>query len=120
MLLRTVSLNSTVSWVTTPIRERSEARVVSRTSRPSISKAPEVTSKKRGIRCTRVLLPAPLEPTTASTSPAFTFRLMLRRISRAPSPLPSYEKLTSSNRMLLENGVTAWHQAFYELCPHYP
>src|SRR2546425_2595401 len=62
MLLRTVSLNSTVSWVTTPIRERSEARVVSRTSRPSISKAPEVTSKKRGIRCTRVLLPAPLEP----------------------------------------------------------
>src|SRR5438067_1944445 len=63
MLLRTVSLNSTVSWVTTPICERSEARVVSRTSRPSISKAPEVTSKKRGIRCTSVLLPAPLERT---------------------------------------------------------
>jgi putative membrane protein len=50
MLLRSVSLNRSVSWVTMPICERKEASVVSRTSHPSISSRPEVTSKKRGMR----------------------------------------------------------------------
>ena len=37
MLARTVSLNRTMSWVTSPIWDRSEARVTSRMSMPSIS-----------------------------------------------------------------------------------
>ena len=48
MLLRTVSLNRTVSCVTMPICFRSDERVTSRTSWPSIRMRPAVTSKKRG------------------------------------------------------------------------
>ena len=42
--LRTVSLNRTMSWVTSPICDRSEARVTSRMSIPSIVIRPEVGS----------------------------------------------------------------------------
>src|SRR5215469_11876591 len=60
MLLRTVSLNRIVSCVTMAISDRSEVNVKSRTSCPSISSLPCVTSKKRGSRCTSVVLPDPL------------------------------------------------------------
>ena len=84
MLLRTVSLNRMVSWVTMAICERSEARVRSRTSWPSISKRPRVTSKKRGSRCTSVVLPEPLEPTIATTSPRLDFEVdVVQHLARA-------------------------------------
>ena len=79
MLLRTVSLNRMVSWVTLPISLRSESILRSRTSWPSTSRRPPVTSKKRGMRFTRVVLPAPLGPTNATTSPRGTTRLMPRQ-----------------------------------------
>src|SRR5215213_7389380 len=44
MFARTVSSNRTTSWLTTAILARSEARVASRTSVPSIRTAPPVTS----------------------------------------------------------------------------
>ena len=47
----------------------------SRMSWPSMRMRPEVTSKKRGMRLTSVDLPAPLGPTSASTSPARTSQI---------------------------------------------
>ena len=70
MLLRTVSLNSTVSWVTMPISERRLASGRSRMSMPSMAIRPSSGSKKRGSRLTTVDLPAPDGPTSATISPA--------------------------------------------------
>ena len=42
---------------------------------PSMRMRPEVTSKKRGMRLTSVDLPAPLGPTSASTSPAVNIKV---------------------------------------------
>ena len=69
MLLRTVSLKSTVSWLTMPISARSEARRISRVSTPSSRTRPAVGSQKRGTRSTSVLFPAPLGPTSATICP---------------------------------------------------
>jgi hypothetical protein len=69
MLARTVSSNSTVSWVTTPISERRLASFMSRTSMPSMVRRPSTGSKKRGRRLTSVDLPAPEGPTRATISP---------------------------------------------------
>ena len=44
MLARTVSLNSTVSWVTRPICSRRLLSVTSRMSTPSMVMAPSLTS----------------------------------------------------------------------------
>jgi hypothetical protein len=44
MLLRTVSLNSTVSWLTIPVRPRSDASLISRVSTPSSRMTPDVGS----------------------------------------------------------------------------
>ena len=44
MLFRTVSLNSTVSWLTMPVSARSDASVMSRVSTPSNRMRPAVGS----------------------------------------------------------------------------
>ena len=78
MFSNTVSENRNVSCGTMPIARRSDASESCRTSWPSISTWPEVASKRRGIRWTRELLPAPVGPTIATVLPAGIARVMPR------------------------------------------
>ena len=75
MFARTVSLKSTVSWLTMPVSARSDERRISRASVPSTSTRPRVGSMNRGMRSTSVLFPAPLAPTSATISPRRAVRL---------------------------------------------
>ena len=61
--------NSTGSCGTTAIRSRNDRSPYFVTSTPSISTRPDVGSKKRGIRLAIVVLPAPVRPTSATSSP---------------------------------------------------
>ena len=72
MLARTDSWKSTVSCETMPIIPRKLRSWNLRMSVPSIRILPEVTSKNRLSRSTRVLFPAPLGPTTATMVPRST------------------------------------------------
>src|SRR5229473_5022483 len=56
----------------------------SRVSRPSTNTEPASGSSSRLINFSSVLLPAPLRPTSASTSPASTVRLNRSRTGGAP------------------------------------
>ena len=69
MLLAIESWKRIVSWMTMPIWQRRLRSWTSRTSRPSIRIAPELTSQKRGSRFIKVVLPQPLGPTRAMDSP---------------------------------------------------
>ena len=69
MLARTVSLSSTVSWLTTPISARSERRPSRVSGTPSIRICPLVGSWNRGSRSASVVFPAPEGPTSATTLP---------------------------------------------------
>ena len=62
-LCRNVSLNSTVSCGTTAVMDRNESCFKSRTSTPSISTLPPVTSYMRSKSLSKVLLPLPDGPT---------------------------------------------------------
>ncbi len=54
-------------------------------STPSISTAPDVTSRSRGSRFTRVLLPEPVPPTIAVIAPGSNAQVIsLRTDSSAP------------------------------------
>ena len=69
MLACTVSLSSTVSWLTTPSSARSDRRVRRVSGTPSIRIRPPVGSWNRGSRSASVVFPAPLGPTSATTWP---------------------------------------------------
>ena len=62
MLACTVSLSSTVSWLTTPMSARSDRRVSRVSGTPSIRIAPSVGSWKRGSRSASGRLPRPARP----------------------------------------------------------
>ena len=72
MFSATVPEKSSGSCVTSPHCRRTEARLASRTSAPSTRTAPPCGSAKRIANSAAVLLPAPLSPTSATTSPLFT------------------------------------------------
>ena len=59
------------------------AAVTSRMSMPSTRIVPDVTSHRRGIRPTSVVLPDPDGPTRARVSPAGTVSEMSRRTGRS-------------------------------------
>ena len=93
-----VAANSTVSCRTTPICERSDARVTPRRSMPSISIAPRVGSCRRSRSEIRVVLPDPVPPSTASRLPAGMVRSMSVSASGWSSPpnaKPTRRKRTS-------------------------
>ena len=73
--------NRNGSCTTVPIWFTNEARFTSRTSYPSTRMLPLVTSYSLRIREERVVLPAPVAPTTAMVSPGFMVRLMPFRTS---------------------------------------
>ena len=85
MLLAILSLNKIVSWVTTAIWERKLCKSSSRRSWPSIRMAPSSMSWKRGNRLTIVVLPEPLLPTRATTSPRSTCRSIFCRVGSSAS-----------------------------------
>ena len=69
MFSRTVPLNSAGSCGTSPIEPRRSSKDSERTSIPSSVIRPVVTSQKRGMSKATVVFPAPLGPTSATTSP---------------------------------------------------
>ena len=75
----TVSSKSTGSCVSSAEAPRTLASVASRRSCPSIRMAPLDGSKKRRMRFSTVLLPAPLGPTSATFCPAAISRLKSER-----------------------------------------
>ena len=76
---RTVAEKRKLSCGTKPTAPRSVSSGIPRTSWPSTKRVPGGASKSRGRRETRVLLPAPVGPTTATVVPAGTTRSMSRR-----------------------------------------
>ena len=72
MFSRTVPPNSVASCATSPIWPRRLSTVTSRMSMPSTRIVPAVTSHRRGISPTSVVLPEPDGPTRARVSPAGT------------------------------------------------
>src|SRR3990172_7400046 len=62
MLFRTVSLNSTVCWLTIPICSRREASVTFRISTPSIRMPPPRGMEDPGDRAEEGVLPRPPRP----------------------------------------------------------
>ena len=64
--------NSIGSWNTTPMLRRSEERVRSRMSSPSMRITPDCGSKARCRRPSVVDLPEPVAPTSATVSPGWT------------------------------------------------
>ena len=83
MLAPIVSSKSTGSCVSSAEAPRTLASVASRRSCPSIRMAPATGSKKRRIRLSTVLLPAPLGPTSATFWPGAISRLKSARIAAA-------------------------------------
>ena len=81
MLSRIEVENRNGSCGTKPMAPRSCASGSSRTSRPSSSTAPSLTSNRRGSSCTSELLPAPVRPTIASFWPG---SMRERDVGRAP------------------------------------
>src|SRR5439155_5616550 len=69
-LLATVPLKRYGFWGTSPIRDHRMVGSRSRTSTPSMSTAPEVTSKRRATKLIRLVLPEPVLPMMAVVSPA--------------------------------------------------
>src|SRR5882757_7588658 len=82
MFSATVALKRNGSSLTTAITARSEATSTSRTSVPSTSTAPALTSYRRGMSCTSVVLPEPVAPTSATVLPAGTSRSTSRSAGR--------------------------------------
>ena len=70
MFAARVSENRNESWGTTPILLRRTRGSILRMGSPSNRISPSVGSWIRGIRFTRVLLPDPVAPTTATVRPA--------------------------------------------------
>ena len=68
---------------------------ISRTSTPSIVTEPPVTSNRRGTRLTSVVLPEPVLPITAVTSPGLATRSTPRSTG---SSAPGYRNSTPSRR----------------------
>ena len=79
---------------TTPIRRYSVSKSSSRTSTPSTSTEPSVTSNSRGTSDISVVLPAPVLPMIAVTSPGRAWKLMSRRTGTSA---PGYRKLAWRN-----------------------
>ena len=93
MFSRTVPPNSVASCATSPIWPRRLATVTSRMSMPSTRIVPAVTSHRRGIRPTSVVLPEPDGPTRARVSPAGT----VSETSRTTGRPGRYSNDTSSS-----------------------
>ena len=70
------------SSLTTATAPRTERTGTSRTSAPSSSTSPETGSYRREIRATRLVLPEPVGPTSATVRPAGTSRSMSRSTAR--------------------------------------
>ena len=85
MFALTERCRSEGSWVTMPMRLRSESWVTARMSWPSMRMAPPSVSKKRKARLTRVDLPAPERPTRPTFSPG---RMVRETSRRPPEPRP--------------------------------
>ena len=77
---RMVSCSTMLIWA------RSESTVKVRMSWPSTRTAPDCGSYSRGSSWAIVLFPAPLCPTSATTSPAARVKLTDWRVRRAGSP----------------------------------
>src|SRR6266545_4023399 len=77
-----------------PIRRYSVSKSSSRTSTPSTRTAPPVTSNSRGTSDSSVVLPAPVPPMIAVTSPARARKLMSRRTGASA---PGYWKVAPRN-----------------------
>ncbi len=95
-----VSENRKLSWGTTCTRRRSCCRSRSRTSCQPLSSEPSSTrpapaSVRRGRRLANRLLPVPVAPTRATTSPGSRLREQSSRIFRPP---PGALTLTPSRR----------------------
>jgi hypothetical protein len=104
MFSATVALNRNGSSLTTAICARSDAASMSRTSAPSTSSAPSVTSYRRGMSCTSVVLPEPVAPTSATVVPAGMSSDTSRSASRCE---PSYRSDTSRSSTWPEPGGSA-------------
>ena len=83
---RTLAENSVGSSNAQPTRLRSSGSGSSRMSVPSSVIRPPVTSASRGTRCSRVVLPDPVAPTSATVSPGSSSRLTLAQHRRWPPP----------------------------------
>ena len=81
-----VSLNITTSWLTMANWLRREARFQVLSSCPSSVIWPWLLLTKRGSRLTRVVLPAPEGPTSATISPGATRRLTLLSAGACSAP----------------------------------
>jgi len=67
-------LNKSASWGTAPIWRRSDLCLILRRSMPSTRIVPAVGSYSRWSSAIIVVLPAPLGPTSATTSPGCTWK----------------------------------------------
>ncbi len=77
-------LNSRLSWNTMPMVSRRLSSVACRMSWPSIATRPPVGSHSRCSRFIAVLLPAPVEPTSAITLPGCATKDTWDRIAGPP------------------------------------
>ena len=64
-----VPVNRNAFCGTSPNRDQSSSGSIRRTSTPSTTTRPAVASNSRGSRLTSVVLPAPVEPMTATVWP---------------------------------------------------
>mmetsp|Transcript_31978 Transcript_31978/g.79085 ORF Transcript_31978/g.79085 Transcript_31978/m.79085 type:complete len:205 (+) Transcript_31978:492-1106(+) len=93
-----LSLNSTVSWGTTPMLPRRLRHCTSRVSCPPTSTSPLCCSYSRYSSRSTVLLPLPLAPTSARLPPAGTRRFRPLSTSARPAAAPpAYPKFTLRN-----------------------
>src|SRR5205823_5445683 len=84
-----------------PIWRRISTGSNSRMSIPSIRMRPSIGSYRRQMSLNRVVLPAPLRPTTASVSPAATVN---ERSARAALSAPGYANVTCSTVISSRSG----------------
>src|SRR5437867_8498665 len=101
----TVPLKRYAVCGTSPMRAQSPSRSRSRTSRPSTSTTPDVTSKLRVTRLTTVLFPEPVPPMIAVVRPGRASNVKPCRTGRSPC---GYANVTSANATSPESccGVT--------------
>ena len=94
-----------VSCGTYPIALRRTFSGIFRTSTPSMSSSPPVTSYRRGIRFTIVLFPEPVYPTTASVRPA---GIVSEIPLSASTAAPAWRNMTFRNSIVPLMDMIPW------------
>src|SRR5271163_5226546 len=108
MFSPTVAENRKGSSLTTATAWRSDRRSTPRTSAPSITTEPELGSYSREISDTRLVLPEPVAPTSATVRPAGTSRSTSRstaRDGRAPGAGAGEARVRDGGAPLVDVGA---------------